>query len=167
MTRFLSLGLLALVALVALIVPIAASAPGAGRHVAIFPPRGVGNDFARVRPLRRVVLGPQLLRSAMQALRASPTRAERPRGYSSWFSATTDGHLRGVRVSDGVAYIDFRSFASHILNASTSCGSTLLLAQLDRTARQFPTVKGAVYSFSGSRHASTSGCSASRRRADG
>ena len=35
--------------------------------------------------------------------------------------------------------------------ASTSCGSALLLAQLDRTARQFVAVKRAIYSFNGSR----------------
>jgi hypothetical protein len=61
--------------------------------------------------------------------------------------------VRSVRISDRVAHVDFRSFASHVPNASTSCGSALLLAQLDRTATQFPTVKRAVYSFNGSRRA--------------
>lgn len=44
-------------------------------------------------------------------------------------------------------------FARDIPNASSSCGSALLPAQLDRTARQFSTVKRTVYSFEGSRHA--------------
>ena len=35
----------------------------------------------------------------------------------------------------------------------TSCGSAMLLAQLDRTATRFPTVTRAVYSFDGSRRA--------------
>lgn len=34
-------------------------------------------------------------------------------------------------------------------NASTSCGSALLLAQMNRTARQFPAVRRAIYSFDG------------------
>jgi len=45
------------------------------------------------------------------------------------------------------------NFVREIPNASTSCGSALLLTQLDRTATQFPTVKRTVYSFEGSRHA--------------
>ena len=61
--------------------------------------------------------------------------------------------LRSVRVAGGVAFVDFRDFSRVIPNASSSCGSRLLLAQLDRTATQFPTVKRAVYSFDGSRTA--------------
>jgi hypothetical protein len=36
-----------------------------------------------------------------------------------------------------------------IPNASSSCGSAILLAQLDATATQFPTVDRAVYSIDG------------------
>jgi hypothetical protein len=89
----------------------------------------------------------------MKALLAGPTKAERTRGYGGWFSAKTAGHLRGVRIAHGVAFIDFRSFAREIPNASTSCGSALLLAQLNRTAKQFKAVKRTVYSFNGSSHA--------------
>ena len=136
------------------LVPAAASAPAGRTHaVSIFAPRGTSTSCGRVLPLKRVVVRPRLLRGAMQALLAGPTRAERSRGYAGWFSIETAGHLRAVRISDGVAYIDFRSFASHIPNASTSCGSTLLLAQLDRTATQFTAVRRAVYSFDGSRRA--------------
>ena len=152
MARFLSLGLVALAALT--LASTAAPVREDGRHaVAIFAPHSVGRDCARVLPLRRVVRGPQVLRGAIQALLAGTTRAERARGYGGWFSAKTAGHLRRVYISDGVAYIDFRNFATHIPNASTSCGSTLLLAQFDRTAMQFPTVKRAIYSFNGSRQA--------------
>jgi Sporulation and spore germination len=128
--------------------------PVAKTHVvSIYAPRGVGNDCARVLPLKRTVAAPALLRGAMQALLAGPTKAERARGYRGWFSAKTAGHLRSVRIAGGVAFIDFRNFAAHIPNASSSCGSTLLLAQLDHTAKQFTSVKRTVYSFNGSRHA--------------
>jgi hypothetical protein len=89
----------------------------------------------------------------MRALVAGPTRSGRARGYGGWFSTKTAGTLRSVRLSGGIAYIDFRDFSRLIPNASSSCGSTLLLAQLDRTARQFPTVRRAVYSFNGNRRA--------------
>ena len=58
--------------------------------------------------------------------------------------------LRSARVSNGVAYVDFRNFSRVIPSASSSCGSALLLAQLDRTAMYFPTIRRAVYSFNGS-----------------
>lgn len=121
--------------------------------VTIYAPRGVSNNCSRVLPLRRVVTAPTLLKGAMQALLSGPTKAERARGYGGWFSARTAGHLRSVRISNGVALIDFRNFTRDIPNASTSCGSALLLAQLDRTAKQFATVTYAVYAFDGSRRA--------------
>jgi spore germination protein GerM len=120
------------------------------RAVSIYAPRGSSIDCARVLPLRRLAGGRTPLKSAMQALLAGPTKAERARGYRGWFSTKTAGHLTSVRISNGVAFIDFRSFARDIPNASTSCGSALLMAQLDRTAKQFPTVKRTMYSFGGS-----------------
>jgi len=121
--------------------------------VSIYVPRGAGNSCARVLPLKRLVRTPAVLRGALQALLAGPTKTERAHGYGGWFSAKTADHLRSVRITRGIAYIDFRSFARDIPNASSSCGSTLLLAQLDRTVKQFPTVRSAVYSFDRSRGA--------------
>lgn len=132
--------------------PMAVGAGGA-RAVSIYAPRTPGADCARVYPLARRVAGPRVLQATMQELLAGPTRGERARRYGGWFSAKTAGHLRSVRLVRGVAYIDFRSFARDIPNASSSCGSALLLAQLDRTATQFATVTRAVYSFDGSRRA--------------
>jgi Sporulation and spore germination len=133
----------------------APAGPGAGSHtVRIYAPRGgPGRDCARVLPLRRTVVGPAVLRGALRSLLAGPTAAERHRGYGGWFSARTAGRLRSVRLAGGVAYVDFRDFRRLIPNASSSCGSALLLAQLDRTVRQFPAVRAAVYSFGGDRAA--------------
>jgi hypothetical protein len=120
------------------------------RAVSIYVPRGSSSDCARVLPLRRLVDARTPLKGAMQALLAGPTKAERARGYRGWFSAKTAAHLMSVRISSRVAFIDFRSFARDIPNASASCGSALLMAQLDRTAKQFPTVERTMYSFDGS-----------------
>jgi hypothetical protein len=131
----------------------ATHAPAGAQAVSIYAPRGAGNNCARVLPLKRQVRTPAVLKGAVRALLAGPTKTERARGYGGWFSAKTADHLRSVRIARGVAYIDFRTFARDIPNASSSCGSTLLLAQLDRTVTQFPTVRSAVYSFDGSRGA--------------
>jgi hypothetical protein len=125
-------------------------AVGASHVVAIYATRGTSNNCARVLPLKRVVAAPAVLKGAMQALLRGPTEAERARGYGGWFSIKTAGHLESVRILHGVAFIDFHNFAHDMPNASTSCGSALLLAQLDRTAEQFPTVKRTAYSFNGS-----------------
>jgi spore germination protein GerM len=132
---------------------IASAAGPRSRTVSIYAPRGTSQSCTRVLPLRRTVASPAVLTGAMRALLSGPTTAERARGYGGWFSKKTAGRLRSVRIAEGVAYIDFRSFARDIANASSSCGSALLLAQLGRTANQFPTVSRVVYSFDGSRRA--------------
>ena len=131
-----------------------ASAAAATKHsVWIYAPRGTSQSCTRVLPLKRTVASPAVLTGAMRALLAGPSAAERARGYGGSFSHKTAGHLRGIRITDGVAYVDFRNFARDIPNASSSCGSALLLAQLEPHRKQFPTVSLAVYSFDGSRRA--------------
>jgi hypothetical protein len=132
---------------------IASAAEPRSQTISTYAPRATSQSCTRVLPLRRTVASPAVLRRALRALPAGPTAAERASGYGGWFSEKTAGHLRSVRIADGVAYVDFHSFARHIPGASSSCGSALLLAQLDRTANQFPTVSRAVYSFDGSRRA--------------
>ena len=134
----------------------AGSAAGAGGMVAVsvFFPRGTdAADCARVRAVPRRVPAPAVLTGALRTLLRGPTAAERRRGYGGWFSARTAGALRSVRIRGGVAYVDLRDLSRVIPNASSSCGSALLLAQLDRTATQFPSVRRAVYSFGGSTRA--------------
>lgn len=124
---------------------------GRGVEVAVFFPRGdPGPRCDRVYPRPRLVRPPAVLTGALRALLAGPTATERARGYGGWFSAKTAGMLRGVSLRGGVARIDFRDLRRVIPNASSSCGSALLLAQLERTATQFPTVRRAVYSLQGS-----------------
>lgn len=145
----------ALAAALVAALPVGASGAGsiaATARVKVFFARGdPGLRCTRVFPVTRTVPSPAVLRGALTALVRGPTAAERRLGYGGWFSARTAGTLRSVRLSSGVAYVDFRDFRQLIPNASSSCGSALLLAQLDRTARQFPTVRRAVYSFDGSR----------------
>jgi hypothetical protein len=122
--------------------------------VRIYVPRGApGPSCKRVFPLARTVQAPAVLTGAMRALLRGPTAAERRRGYRGWFSGKTAGMLRSVRITSGTAYIDFRNFSRLLPGASSSCGSASLLAQLDRTATQFPTVSRAIYSFNGNRRA--------------
>lgn len=107
------------------------------------------SDCAAVTPVVRRVQSPRVLSGAIEALLAGPTAEERQAGYDSWFSEEVGWGLASVSVTDGVARIDFTEDSPRIPNASTSCGSMALLAQLDSTATQFPTVDRAVYSLGG------------------
>ena len=133
------------------ITALAATPRAATVEVKVFMPKGAtGTSCERVRSRARHVRPPAVLRGAMAALLRGPTRLERQLGYRGWFSSRTADKLRSVRLVNGVARIDFRDLRRVIPNASTSCGSALLLAQLDRTAKQFPAVRRTVYSINGS-----------------
>ena len=151
---FFLVGVGALLAVAAASAPTTSRTPNGRAAVKVFAPRGgPGPSCARVYPLRRTVSTPAVLTGAMRALLAGPSAAELRAGYGGWFSARTANKLRSVQIRRSVAYVDFRDFSRLIPNASSSCGSALLLAQFDRTTMQFPTVSRAVYSFNGSRHA--------------
>ena len=90
---------------------------------------------------------------ALAQLLAGPTADEEAQGLESWFSADTEGMLNSVVIEGGVAEVDFADFSGIIPNASSSCGSASLLAQLDSTVLQFPEVDEVVYSFDGDRAA--------------
>jgi hypothetical protein len=133
-------------------IDIGPAAPPAGTETAarvFFTPTPVEQDCGAVRAVSRTVAGPGVLREAMNQLLAGPTAAERAAGLTSWFSPATAGTLNAVTVSNRTARIDFDDFSGIIPNASTACGSATLLAQLNATATQFPTVDRAVYSFNG------------------
>jgi spore germination protein GerM len=114
-------------------------------------PAEIGDDCSEVIASRReaqVDVG-----DAIAQLLSGPTADERAQGLDSWFSEKTKGMLNRVVIEDGVAEVDFADFSATIPNASTSCGSASLLAQLDNTILQFPQVDEVVYSFDGDRAA--------------
>lgn len=118
--------------------------------VMVFFHRGEADDPARVLPVQRTV--PQSERVATAALNellSGPTAVERDAGYFSFFSPATADMLISLRVAGGVAHADFRDFRRIIPNASSSFGSTALLAELDATLKQYPTITSTVYSFNG------------------
>lgn len=115
-----------------------------------FTPEGGqdGDSCSRVYSFpREVRRTPAVAAAALRELLRGPTQAEREVGAASPFGPTTADLLQSVRIADGVAYVSLRSL--DINNASTSCGSSALLAQLDATLLQFPTVQRARYAVGG------------------
>ncbi len=114
-----------------------------------FTPDSGGADCEETAPVNRTVLASGVLAATLTELLTGPTANERNTGLRSWFSADTADSLLSVKIEGGTAHVDFKDFSRRMSGASSSCGSSQLLSQLDRTAQQFPTVERTLYSFNG------------------
>jgi spore germination protein GerM len=85
---------------------------------------------------------------AFDALLAGPLPVETR--ATSWFSTATAGALLSTDLVDGVLTIDMADLSRVIPNASSSCGSSALLSQLQATAFQFEEVDEVIFLFEGS-----------------
>ena len=129
-----------------------ATVGGFGEHwVKVFFGRESSTDCSTVRGYYRRTMGVDVLHDALNQVLRGPRASEASNGAWSFFSNRTAGLSNDVRISSGVAYIDFDDFRHIIPNATSSCGSTALLSQLDKTAKQFPRVQSVRYSFEGNR----------------
>jgi hypothetical protein len=109
----------------------------------------IDDDCSETRGYERRTIGQDVLHDSLNALLRGPLADEKDTA-ASFFGHKTAGMLNSVRLVDGTAYIDFDDLRKIIPGASSSCGSASLLAELNRTAKQFPSVDRAVYSFEGS-----------------
>ncbi len=119
--------------------------------VDVFFSTGDGSDCAEVSAFPRTAAKTRgVARLALDQLVAGPTVEEEARGAGSVFSAQTVGAIRSIDLDDGLLVVDFRDVRGELSNASTSCGSQALLAQLNATVFQFPTVRRVRYQIDGS-----------------
>jgi spore germination protein GerM len=88
------------------------------------------------------------IRGAFDALLAGPLPAES--GAASWFSAATAGAVLSTDLTESVLTVDLDDLSGVIPNASSSCGSSAFLSQLQATAFQFEEVEEVVFLFEGS-----------------
>jgi spore germination protein GerM len=114
-----------------------------------FTPGSGGPNCTDTSMVERTVEGPDVLAATLTELLAGPTADETAGGLTSWFSADTADALKSVEIVDGTAHIDFTDFRTQISGASSSCGSSQLMSQLDQTAKQFPAVERTLYSVDG------------------
>jgi hypothetical protein len=128
--------------------PDAAPSPGALAQVDVFFGSEGSECGESTTAHQRQVEGPGVLRGALEELLAGPSAGETAAGARSVFSDATAGALNDVTIDPGgVARVDFADFSDHVPNSS--CATMAMLAQLDATVQQFPTVKEVVYSFDG------------------
>jgi hypothetical protein len=94
----------------------------------------LGDPCGEVFPVTRTVDADDPITGTLQALLAGPTATEIADGYGGWFPTATVDTLLDVTVDpDGTVHVTFTDLRELIPNASTSCGSAALLAQLDQT----------------------------------
>lgn len=107
-------------------------------------------DCGRVYGVHRTVpASADVLGASVRELLAGPTAEESAQGYRSWFSAATADALLGTSVVGDTSYVDLADVSNTIPNASTSCGSAALLAQLGTTAQQAAMTPRVLYAFDG------------------
>ena len=92
----------------------------------------------------------EIHRQTFLQLVAGPTSSEAADGASSFFSSETADVVKSAILTDGLLTVDFTDLRPLIPNASTSCGSEALLAQLNNTAFQFDAVERTRYLLDGS-----------------
>ena len=87
--------------------------------------------------------------AALRQLFAGPTEAERAAGYRSPFSAATADLLKRVHIEHGTAYVDLNDPRERLPGVTSSCGAAEFHTQIERTLRQFATVRRIVLAIDG------------------
>lgn len=105
------------------------------------------NNCSAMRPIERKV--PKIKDIETIALK-SLFRGPSEEGYNSFFSSATADILLNFHGKDGTAYVDLTDIRAIIPNASSSCGSAMLLSQMDATIKQFGTYSKTLYAINGS-----------------
>lgn len=116
--------------------------------VKIFLARPGAGECDDVVAVDREVGGRPTLATGMEQLLAGPTEQEQADGLGGWFSESTKDLLISAERDGEVARVDFKDLREVIPNASSSCGSAGLLAQLDSTAKEFGVTR-TLYSING------------------
>lgn len=106
-------------------------------------------DCGKVKAVARTVPKTKAVaRAALNELFKGPTEKENKAGLYSFFSSESKAILKNINVKNGYAYINFDKWVLENLgNATTSCGSTSFLSEIETTLKQFPTVKKVFYAI--------------------
>jgi spore germination protein GerM len=108
------------------------------------------DDCAIVFPrTRSVPATPAVAGAALRQLFAGPTAAERAAGDRSPFSAATAGLLKRVFIEHGTAYVDLNDLRAQLPGCTSSCGAAEFGMAIERTLRQFPTVRRVLLAIDG------------------
>lgn len=131
---------------------ITSTEPPPTRDVLVYFGTGDPDVCAAVAPHERSVpAGTEPIRAGFDQLVAGPTADEAEEAFS-FFSTATEDTVRSATIDDGLLVVDFDDFRAELTpaGANSSCGSGLLLAELNSTAFQFDEVDMVRYELEGS-----------------
>jgi hypothetical protein len=108
----------------------------------------LGDPCTDVFGVTRTIDRDDILTGTLNALLAGPTPTEIDDGYGGWFGPTTANALLDAHLDEnGTVHVTFTDLRELIPNASTSCGSTALLAMLDTTLLALDDITGTRYAL--------------------
>jgi len=100
---------------------------------------------------RRIPKTTAVAKATLEELFKGPTEAEKNKGYSSFFSEDTKSILISVKVKRGAAFVNLKGEVVEKLgSATTSCGGNAYDASLEKTLKQFPSIKKIFFAIEGS-----------------
>lgn len=108
-------------------------------------------DCSKVKAVSRSIpKTPGIATAALNELFKGPNADESAAGFSSFEAESMVGILRSVNVKNGAAYVNFTErLYTQMGNASTSCGGAWFFSMVEKTLRQFPTIKKVYYAVDG------------------
>lgn len=88
-------------------------------------------------------------RAALDELFKGTTEEERKKGFWAFDPESTAGIVKGLRIKNGAAYLNFTKRAlTQLGNATTSCGGGFF-SMVEETLTQFPSIKKVYYAIEG------------------
>ena len=101
--------------------------------------------------VRTVTKTSAVAKEALEQLFAGPTNAEKAKGFYSDFSEATKSFLISVNIKNRYAYVNLRELTgtSSIGNFTTSCGGSNFFGQVEKTLKQFPTIRKVFFAIEG------------------
>ncbi|HKP35701.1 MAG TPA: GerMN domain-containing protein [Pyrinomonadaceae bacterium] len=145
----------ALIGLFLVTVPFAFGQTPATRTVKLyFPNRNVDGAECGVKvfPVTRTIPGTAgVARATLQQLFAGPNAEEKAKGFYSDFSEETKSFFLSVNVKNKIAYVNLSdpTLTPSMGNFTTSCGGSNFFGQVEKTLKQFPSIKTVVFAING------------------
>lgn len=107
-------------------------------------------DCTAVKPtIREIPKTAGIARAALIELFKGVNADEKARGFVSFDPESTSNILKGLKIKNRVAFVNFDDVVYEKLgNATTSCGSGFFTS-IESTLKQFPSIKKVVYAVEG------------------
>ena len=145
----------ALIGLLLVTVPVAFGQTPKARTIKLyFPNRNLDKADCGVKvfPVTRTIPGMAgVAKAALEQLFAGPNAEEKAKGFYSDFSEETKSFFFSVNVKNKAAYVNLSdpTLTPAMGNFTTSCGGSNFFGQVEKTLKQFPSIKTVFFAIKG------------------